>query len=44
VLGEKEMKQLMEDLFACKVPTITANGKPVFIEYKKEALDKIFGR
>ncbi len=43
-LGEKEMKQLLEDLFACKVPAITANGKPVFIEYKKEELDKIFGR
>ncbi|MFZ4772013.1 MAG: DNA mismatch repair protein MutL, partial [Ferruginibacter sp.] len=43
-LGEKEMQQLLEDLFACKVPAITANGKPVFIEYKKEELDKIFGR
>jgi len=44
MLTEKEMKALVEDLFNCSVPNITPNGKPTYLEFKKEELDKMFGR
>ncbi|MFZ1369610.1 MAG: DNA mismatch repair protein MutL, partial [Ferruginibacter sp.] len=43
-LTEREMKVLVEDLFNCSVPNSTANGKPTYLEFKKEELDKLFGR
>jgi DNA mismatch repair protein MutL len=43
-LTDKEMKALIEDLFNCSVPNSTANGKPTYLEFKKEELDKLFGR
>ena len=43
-LTEKEMKVLVEDLFNCHTPNITANGKPTYLEFKKDELDKLFGR
>ena len=43
-LTEKEMQSLIEDLFSCDVPNSTPNGKPVYAEYKKTDLDKMFGR
>lgn len=43
-LTEKEMKALIEDLFNCAVPNTTANGKPTYLEFKKDELDKMFGR
>ncbi len=43
-LSEKEMKGLIEDLFNCAVPNSTANGKPTYLEFKKDELDKMFGR
>lgn len=43
-LSDKEMKVLIEDLFNCAIPNSTANGKPTYLEYKKEELDKLFGR
>jgi DNA mismatch repair protein MutL len=43
-LTEKEMKVLIEDLFNCAVPNSTANGKPTYLEFKKDELDKVFGR
>ena len=43
-LTEKEMKVLVDDLFNCAVPNSTANGKPTYLEFKKEELDKLFGR
>ena len=43
-LTEKEMKVLVEDLFNCSIPNSTANGKPTYLEFKKEELDKMFGR
>ncbi len=43
-LTEKEMKVLVEDLFNCSVPNTTANGKPTYLEFKKDELDKLFGR
>ena len=43
-LAEKELKVLVEDLFNCEINNTTPNGKPVFLEFKKEELDKMFGR
>ena len=43
-LTDKEMKVLVEELFACATPNITPNGKPTYLEFKKDELDKMFGR
>jgi DNA mismatch repair protein MutL len=43
-LTDKEMKALVEELFNCATPNITPNGKPTYLEFKKEELDKMFGR
>ncbi len=43
-LTDREMKVLIEDLFNCAIPNSTANGKPTYLEFKKEELDKMFGR
>lgn len=43
-LSEKEMQALVEDLFNCNINNTTPNGKPVFLEFKKAELDKMFGR
>ena len=43
-LTDKEMKTLLDDLFDCEVPNSTPNGKPVYLEFRKEELDKLFGR
>ena len=43
-LTETEMRSLAESLFRCDQPNMTPNGKPVFVEYKKEYLEKVFGR
>ncbi len=44
VLTETEMRSLVEDLFRCLQPNTSPNGKPVFVEFKKDYLEKIFGR
>jgi DNA mismatch repair protein MutL len=43
-LTQKEMQALVEDLFNCASPNITATGKPTYTEFKKTELDKMFGR
>ena len=43
-LTEREMKIVIEELFNCTVPNTTANGKPTYLEFKKDELDKLFGR
>jgi DNA mismatch repair protein MutL len=43
-LSEKEMTGLVEDLFNCTINNTTPNGKPVFLEFKKDELGKMFGR
>jgi DNA mismatch repair protein MutL len=43
-LSEKEIQGLVDDLFHCQVNNTTPNGKPVFLEFKKTELDKMFGR
>ncbi len=44
LLSEREMQQLVADLFACATPNATPTGRPTYTEFKKEALDKQFGR
>ena len=43
-LSQKEMHTLTDDLFNCETPNCTANGKPTYLEFKKDELDKLFGR
>jgi DNA mismatch repair protein MutL len=43
-LTAAEQQQLTDDLFACTVPNTTPNGKPTYMAFKKEEMDKLFGR
>ena len=43
-LSQKEMQSLVNELFACTTPNSTPNGKPTYMTFKKEELDKMFGR
>ncbi len=43
-LQQKEMETLVNDLFDCETPNCTPNGKPSYLEFKKDELDKMFGR
>ena len=44
VLTEKEMQNLVEELFSCEQPNATPSGKPTYMEFKKDNLEKMFGR
>ncbi len=43
-LAQKEMKALAEELFACAQPNITPAGNPTYIAFKKDYLERMFGR
>jgi DNA mismatch repair protein MutL len=43
-LTEKEMKGLADDLFQCATPNSTPGGNPTYLEFKKDLLEKMFGR
>ncbi len=43
-LNLKEMKSIVDDLFNCETPNITPTGKPTYLEFKKEEMDKMFGK
>jgi DNA mismatch repair protein MutL len=43
-LAATAMKNLLDELFDCDTPNITPNGKPTYLEFKKDELDKLFGR
>ena len=43
-LTEAEMLSLAESLFRCARPNLTPGGKPVFVEYDLEYLERIFKR
>lgn len=43
-LTEQEMTSLVNDLFACTIPNATPTGKPTYMSFKKEEMDKMFGR
>jgi DNA mismatch repair protein MutL len=44
VLNEKEMRRLVDDLFACAQHNVTPGGDPTYIEFKKDYVEKLFGR
>jgi DNA mismatch repair protein MutL len=41
-LTEREMRQLVNDLFACAQPNTTPDGNPTYLEFKGEQLEKMF--
>jgi DNA mismatch repair protein MutL len=41
-LTEREMRQLVNDLFACQQPNTSPDGSPVYLEFKQEQLEKMF--
>jgi DNA mismatch repair protein MutL len=43
-LGKQEMNSLVESLFNCSQPNISPNGRPTYIEFKQDQLEKLFGR
>ena len=43
-LSLKEMQQLVGDLLNCQTPNTTPNGKPTYMAFRKDELDKMFGR
>jgi DNA mismatch repair protein MutL len=44
LLSPSEMKSITEDLFACNTPNATPTGKPTYMSFKKEEMDRMFGR
>jgi DNA mismatch repair protein MutL len=44
ILDEKEMRMLVDSLFACAQHNITPGGDPTYIEFKKDYVEKLFGR
>ena len=44
LLSEKEMRTLVDDLFACTQHNVTPGGDPTFIEFKPDYVEKLFGR
>jgi DNA mismatch repair protein MutL len=44
ILGEKEMQGLISSLFQCRQPNISPSGKPTYLEFKKDQLEKMFIR
>ncbi len=43
-LTEREMRQLLNDLFACEQANVTPDGNPTYLEFKQEQLERMFGK
>jgi DNA mismatch repair protein MutL len=43
-LGEKEMRTLVDGMFATRQPNITPGGDPTYIEFRKEYVETLFRR
>ncbi|MEQ1676837.1 MAG: DNA mismatch repair endonuclease MutL [Chitinophagaceae bacterium] len=43
-LTEREMRQLVNDLFACEQSNMSPDGNPAYLEFKQEQLEKMFGK
>jgi DNA mismatch repair protein MutL len=41
---EKEMQNLINDLFQCQQPNMSPAGKPTYLQFKKDQLEKMFGK
>jgi DNA mismatch repair protein MutL len=44
VLSNKEMQGIVQGLFTCEISNTTPNGKPTYMTFNKEEMDKLFGR
>ncbi len=42
-LTEKEMEALLEELFKCRQPNVSPDGKPTYLEFRKEQMEIMFG-
>jgi len=43
-LTEREMRQLLTDLFQCVPYNIAPDGNPTYLEFKQEQIDRMFGK
>ncbi len=43
-LSQKEMQNISEELFLCETPNSTPDGRPTFMNFDKDEMDKLFGR
>jgi DNA mismatch repair protein MutL len=43
-LTEREMQNLVSDLFQCQQPNMSPTGRPTYLEFKKDQLEKMFGK
>lgn len=41
-LTDKEMRHLVNDLFACEQPNVSPDGNPTYLEFKQEQLERMF--
>lgn len=44
ILSQKEMTDLLEMLFNCNQPNVSASGRPTFIELSRQQIDSMFQR
>jgi len=43
-LSEREMEGIVTNLFACRQPNASPSGKPTYVEFKRDQLEKMFMR
>jgi DNA mismatch repair protein MutL len=43
-LAEREMKALVDDLFNCQQSNVSPDGKPTYIDFKLDWLERMFER
>jgi DNA mismatch repair protein MutL len=43
-LSQKEMHRIIESLFDCTIPQVTASGAPTYIQYNENFLDQLFSK
>ena len=43
-LTEKEMRQLLTDLFNCTIYNTAPDGNPTYLEFKQDQIEKMFGK
>jgi DNA mismatch repair protein MutL len=43
-LTEREMRQLVTNLFTCEQSNVTMDGNPTYLEFKQEQLERMFGK
>jgi DNA mismatch repair protein MutL len=43
-LTEREMRQLLSDLFSCIQPNTAPDGNPTYLEFRQDQLERMFGK